>query len=245
LWTKDNPYRYNMTQLSPTGSYIVFGDPMEKQIKIYDANLNLLWTKELYLWYISFDPKEHFLFDAVEGLLFNLEGRQVWDVGGLSRILSVSDEAEVMLTQKFLGRKGTDEMYLIDRTAIKKVVLQGRGGCVSPDGSMVAIVTPDKKLKIYRTKELLTTSVEELPPIFQCDYFEPKFMNFSRDNMTLLAFGKQSIYQRELILIGLNQNKILWKESLPDTVKEVLTTQNNRYILTKQDPTTIQMYLGY
>ncbi len=245
IWVKDNPYRYNQSQLSRTGKYILFGDPIEKNVKVYDQNLNHLWERELYLWYISFDPMENFLFDAHGGLLFNMEGRQVWDVGGLARILSVSDNAEVIISQRFLGRKTTSEMYIVGRVALKKVVLNGAGGCVSPDGSLVAVVTDDTKLKVYRTQELFTSSPEQLPPIFQCDFLKADVLNISRDNMTVLVFGKENMYQRTLMLVGLNQNKVLWKESFPDHIKKVYLTENNKYILVKQDPTTIEMFQAY
>ncbi|GEM_PF-1174849 len=245
LWVKDNPYRYNSSQLSPSGRYIMFGDPLEKLLKVHDQNLNPLWQKDLYLWYISFDPKEHFLFDAVEGLLFNLEGRQVWDVGGLSRILSVSDDAEVILTQRFLGRKSTDEMYLVARTALKKVVFPGLGGCVSPDGSLLALVSPDGLLKVYRTQEVLTANIEELPPLFKCSFLRPHLLKFSRDNESLLIFGKENQFQARLMLVGLSENKVLWKESLDESIKTVFPTEDNRLILIKRDPTTIDMLLAY
>jgi hypothetical protein len=245
LWVKDNPYRYNSSQLSPSGHYILFGDPLEKLLKVHDQNLNPLWQKDLYLWYISFDPKEHFLFDAVEGLLFNLEGRQVWDVGGFSRILSVSDDAEVILTQRFLGRESTQDMYLVARTALKKVVFSGLGGCVSPDGSLLALVGPDGNLKVYRTQEVLTADIKELPPLFQCPFLRPSLLNFSRDNTTLLVFGKENQFQTRLMLVGLSENKVLWKEGLEDTIKPPLVTEDNRLILIKRDPTTIDMLIAY
>lgn len=245
LWAKNNPYRYNLSQLSPGGNYIIFGDPIEKLIKVHDQGLNLLWQKELYLWYIDFDPKENFLFDAVEGLLFDMKGRQLWDMGGQGRILSVSEDAEVILTQKFLGRESTRDMQLISRTALKKVMLEGFGGCVSSDGSLAAIVNSKGWIQVFRTKEILEGGLEGLPPIFQYEFLSAELMNFSDDNKSLLVFGKETQYKTRLLLAGLSENKVLWMESFEDSVKPPQVTRDNRLILFMRDPNTVEMFAAY
>ena len=243
-WVKKNPYRYNTSKFSPSGRYILFGDPLEKTTKVYDQNLNLLWQKELYLWYVIFDPAEQFLFDSVTGLLFDLQGRQVWDLGGNNRVLSVSDRAEVVLAARFLGLQPASDLFLISRTALKKVPLQGSAGCVSPDGSLLAYANGDHQIVVYRTPELFSAG-PELKPIFTVGFAKPLLMNLSRDNRSLFVFGQENQFQTVLMLVWLPEQKVRWKEGVQDTVQEVKVTEDNRGIVYQKDKNTLVKLRGY
>jgi len=245
-WVKKNPYRYNTSKFSPSGRFVLFGDPMEKTTKVYDQNLNLLWQKEIYAWYVVFDPAEEFLFDSVSGLLFDLEGHQVWDMGGNNRVLSVSDRAEVVLGARFLGLQPAADLFLIGRTALKKVPLKGRGGCVSPDGSLLAYVNAEGKVVVYRTQELFSAG-PELKPIFSLGFDQPLLMNLSRDNRSLFVFGQenQTLQQWGMMLVWLPDQKVLWKENVQDVVRDVKVSEDNRWIAYKREKMSLVKMQGY
>lgn len=245
-WVKKNPYRYNTSKFSPSGRYVLFGDPIEKATKVHDQDLNLLWQKEIYLWFVVFDPAEQFLFDSVSGLLFDFEGRQVWDMGGNTRVMSVSDRAEVVLAGRFLGLQPTSELYLVSRTALKKVPLKGGVGCVSPDGSLLAYANAERKVVVYRTQELFSAG-PELKPIFSLNFDRPLLMNLSRDNRSLFIFGQVSQAQMKwaLMLVWLPEQKVLWEQGVEDVVQDVKVSEDNRWIAYKREKMSLVKLRGY
>jgi len=243
-WVKKNPYRYNTTRFSPSGRYILFGDPIEKTTKVHDQNLNLLWQKEIYLWYVVFDPVEHFVFDSLSGLLFDLEGRQVWDLGGNNRILSVSDNAEEVLSARFLGTQPQSALFLVSRTALKKVPLIGNSGAVSPDGSLLAYANGAHQILVYRTAELFSAG-PDLKPIFTVGFEKPMLMNISRDNRSLFVFGQENQMRWVLMLVWLPEQKVLWREGVQDVVRDVKVTEDNRWIVYKREKLSLVKLQGY
>ena len=244
VWVKKNPYRYNTSRLSPSGRFILFGDPFEKTTKVYDQNLNLLWEKEIYLWHVMFDPEEHYLFDSVSGLLFDPQGQQVWDMGRNMRVLALSDDAEVLLAGRFLGGPQAQELFLISRTALKKVPMPGLSGSVSPDGSMFAYATPEHQVRVYRTAELFTAG-PELKPLFTLGFAQPLLMNLSRDNRSLFIFGQENQLQWSLILVWIPERKVLWREGVEDVVRDVQVAEDNRFVVFKKDKTTLVKLQSY
>lgn len=244
LWVKKNPYRYNTSVLSPSGRLLLFGDPFEKSVKVYDQNLSLLWEKDIYLWHVRFDPEERYLFDSVSGLLFDLTGRQVWDMGRNMRVLSVSRDAEVLLTARFLGGPNAPELFLMSRTALKKMPLPGRDGAVSPDGSLFAYAAPESQVRVYRTAEFLAAGTE-VKPLLSLDFGQPVLMNLSRDNRSLFIFGRENQFQWSLMLVWIPTGKVLWREGVEEVVREVQVTEDNRFVVFKKDRSTLVKLQAY
>ena len=245
LWEKPNPYRYENMMLSPTGKYILIGEMMHQGTKVYDYNLNKLWEKEMQFWYLAFDPTERYIFDGEGGILYSLDGEQVWDFGRYTRILSVSEDAEYVMTAFYRQIKGNDKMFLMARKQLKKIVIHGSGGCVSPDGTYTAYVNSDGKLVVYRTKELLTAGSDDLPPLYKDDMERPWAMNISRDNRSLFVLGRLNQLSSIMMLVDLTKMKTAWKKTAPDDLRVAHTTSDNRYIVVKFGKDIIKKYKAY
>ncbi len=246
LWKKKNPYRYQDAVLSPSGKYIVIGELMAASTKLFDDNLNLLWTKPVQFWYVAFDPGERFLFDGEGGILYTLpDGKSAWDFGRYTRILSVSDDAEYVMTSYYRAPGSSERMFLMARKALKKIELSGKGGCVSPDGAYMAYVSSDNKLLVYRTKEVLTSGVKDLPPLFEAKMIKPWAMNLARDNRTLFVMGKDSSITSAMMLVDLEKMKKAWEKPVANSLRTALTTEDNREVLVKYGPKMLKMYKSY
>ncbi len=243
IWSNPNPYKYNSSQLSPSGKYIFFGDAFEKGARMFDEQFNLVWEKDLYLWYLIFDPLENYTYDAVDGLLFNMQGRQVFDFGARgNKIYGISDNAEVILVKQFLGPKRS-EMFLMSKKMLKRVDFMGLGGGVSPDGSLIAVVTEKKKLKVFDTLQVLEAGNLDVEPLIQTGLARTQIMNFSRDNQTLFIKGDNMAGQL-LMMIDLENKQILWKAPPPSGTTKVVPMQDNKNIMVLTDSSTVMMLKG-
>ena len=195
LLSKDNPYRYFTSILSPKGNYIVFGDPLAKKIYVYDRSMNPLWEREAYLWYIGFDPEEQFIYDSTSGMILNRDGRRVWELASGMRFLSISSGAEVVLSQPFLTvLESQKKIYLTSRVSLEQVIFDGYCAGVSYDGSLVAYQGLDRKIKVFRTRELFEKNKESGTgsPIWTGDIYLARTLQFSRDAQTLFIHGETS-----------------------------------------------------
>jgi len=242
LWEKPNPWRYQDAMLSPSGRYIIIGEMLHGGAKVMDNNLNMLWQKDMQFWYLAFDPLERYIFDGEGGILYTMEGEQVWDFGRYTRILSVSDNAEYVMTSYY--RTGADEqrMFLMGRLALKKIELSGSGGCVSPDGTYTAYVNSDKKLVVYRTKELLAHGAKDLPPLFSAGFIKPWNMNLSRDNKSLFVHGRESALSSGMMLVDLTKMQKAWAKPVADSIRTTLLTEDNKLLAVKWTDRAVKMY---
>jgi len=245
VWQKPNPYRYQNAMLSPSGNYILVGELMHHGVKCFDGNLNPLWTRDIQYWYITFDPLEHYIFDGEVGALYTVAGEPVWNMGAYTRILSVSDNADYVMTQYFRTAEAAQRIFLIGRTALKKIELQGTGGCVSPDGLLTAYVGEDKKLKVYRTLELLQGGGQGLPPLFTDDFIRPYVIQISRDNRSLFVMGLKSGLRSVITLVDLEKMKTAWERPVEGSVRVALPTEDNRWVLLKADERTLMKWQCY
>jgi hypothetical protein len=243
--SKPNPYRYFNTLLSPKGTYIVFGEATAKKIYVYDKNLNPLWERETYLWYIGFDPDERFLFDSVSGMLLNTDGRRVWELPAGQKFLGISSGAEVVLSQPFLTiGSGRNKLYLTNRVSLEQVILDGYCAGVSYDGSLIAYQGLDRKVLVYRTRELFEKEKGrgEANPVWSLDINLAKLLQFSRDAQSLFIYGETSQKYGKAIFIDLNSGKKLWdKEWFSPLLKYVLS-EDNRFFLAQTDSRSIEYY---
>jgi hypothetical protein len=244
-WDKPNPFRYQNAMLSPSGKYILVGEMMHGGSKCYDDNLNLLWEKNIWFWYVAFDPLEHFIFDGEGGVLYTIDGDQVWNFGAHTLILSVSDDAEFVMSKYYRTVGTSQRMFLMGRLALKKIELAGTGGCVSPDGLFTAYVNDDKKLVVYRTREVLEAGGRELAPLYETRFVKPWSMNISRDNRTLFVMGQESALRWVIMLVDLTSMKTAWKKTVEDTLRIALPTDDNRYVVIKPVYNSLVKYRCY
>lgn len=215
LITKPNPHRYFTSILSPQGHYIVFGDQMAKNIYVYDQELNPLWERDTWLWYIGFDIEDQFVFDSTLGLILNNQGRRVWELPSGTRILSISKDADILLSQRFLTSKARNEIYLTSRKTAQQSVLEGYSAGVSFDGSLTAYQDMDRKIRVYRTSELLgkiSGGLQDLSPLWKGDMFLVKLLQFSMDNSKLVVYGENSQRKGKIMEIDLAGSKTIWSK---------------------------------
>jgi len=243
--SKPNPYRYFNTLLSPKGTYIVFGEATAKKIYVYDKNLNPLWERETYLWYIGFDPDERFIFDSVSGMLLNTDGRRVWELPAGQKFLGISSGAEVVLSQPFLTiGSGRNKLYLTNRVSLEQVILDGYCAGVSYDGSLIAYQGLDRKVLVYRTRELFEKEKGrgEANPVWSLDINLAKLLQFSRDAQSLFIYGETSQKYGKAIFIDLNSGKKLWDKEWFSPLLRYVLSEDNRFFLAQTDSRSIEYY---
>jgi hypothetical protein len=149
------------------------------------------------------------------------------------------------MTQYFRTAEAAQRIFLIGRTALKKIELQGTGGCVSPDGLLTAYVGEDKKLKVYRTLELLQGGGQGLPPLFTDDFIRPYVIQISRDNRSLFVMGLKSGLRSVITLVDLEKMKTAWERPVEGSVRVALPTEDNRWVLLKADERTLMKWQCY
>ncbi len=242
-----NPYRYFNSVLSPKGNYIVFGDPVTKKIYVYDRNLNRLWERETYLWYIGFDPDEQFIYDSAFGLILNMKGRRVWELPSGMKFLSISSGAEVVLSQPFLLLKSKNQIYLTNRVSLEQVIFTGLIATVSYDGSLVAYQDLAHRIWIWRTRDLIEhiKSRAQTTALGKIDFVPCKMLNFSLDDKTVFLYGisKQGVgYAR---LVRLLDMKTLWSKNWSKAPEKILVSEDNKFVLIQSGPFTIELYQLY
>ncbi len=245
IWSKQNPRRYVNAMLSPAGNYILTGEMMHLGVRCYDRNLNRLWEKQIQFWYLEIDPLEKYVFDGQGGRLYTMEGRKVWEFDKATRILSVSDNAEYVLAKNYAAARTRQRMFVNARVALKKVELAGTGGCVSPDGTYIAYVNDDKKLVVYRTRELLDNGPNALPPLYEEPFQKPWSMNLARDNRSLYIMGKKSEQLSTMMLVDLVNMKKAWEKPVKSDLRTALPTGNNRQVVLKTKDKTLKKYTCY
>lgn len=245
IWQKPNPYRYQNAMLSPSGKYILMGEVMHHGVKCFDDNLNQLWVRDIQFWSITFDPLEHYVFDAEVGLLYTAGGEQVWNMGAYARILSVSDDADLVMTQYFRTKESGQRLFLIGRTQARKIELAGAGGCVSPDGLFCAFVNAERKLVVFRSRELMEAGGQGIPPLFETSFTKPWAMQISRDNLSLFAMGEVSQLKSVMTLVDLDKMKTAWEKPVEDSLRVALPTEDNRYVLVKPNERAVIKYRCY
>jgi hypothetical protein len=225
-----NPYKYFTSTLSPKGSYIVFGDPLYKMIYAYDRNLTLQWERETYLWYIYFDPDEQFIYDSAGGMILNIQGKRVWELPSGAKFLSVSSGAEILLSQRFLSAKARNQIYLTSRTTAQEVILEGWCAGVSYDGSLTAYEDMDRKVHVYRTKELFDkmTGGADAKPIWTGDFYLAKQIQFAPDNSRLFIYGENSQQSGRAEIIDLSKLKQTWEKEWVNPPTFVSASEDTR-----------------
>lgn len=245
VWQKPNPYRYEKTLLSPSGQYIMIGDVFHADMKCHDHNLVALWQAEIPYWYMAFDPLERFIFDGEGGILYTIKGEQIWDFGPYTKILSVSDNAEYVMSKYYRSIKSAQRMFLMGRLVLKKIELAGSGGCISPDGSLSAYVNSEKKLVVYRTRELLEAGGPSIRPLFRTGFIKPWTIQISRDNRTLFVMGQEAALSSVMMLVNLEKMKTIWKRPVSENLRIALPTEDNREVVVKSGPTMLKKLRCY
>ena len=244
LLSVPNPYRYFYSLLSPKGNYIVFGDPMAKKIYVYERNLNRLWERETYLWYINFDPEEEFIYDSAFGLVLNMKGRRVWELPRGMKFLSISARAEIILSCPFLLVKSKNQIYLTARTTLEQVIFQGLNAVVSYDGALVAFQNLEKEVQLWRTRDLIGSFKGEKPahPLWKEKTAPVKFFNISFDNQTLFIQGEteQGITQMELI--DLVKLKRIWEKGWSLPPEKLFIGEENQVLVLQQGANLLEYY---
>jgi len=166
-------------------------------------------------------------------------------MGAYTKILSVADNADYVMTQYFRTTQAAERIFLIGRTALKKIELQGTGGCVSPDGLLTAYVNADKKLVVYRTLELLEGGGQDLPPLFKDGFIRPYSIQISRDNRSLFVMGLKSGLRSVMTLVDLEKMKTAWEKPVDGSLRVAIPTEDNRYVLLEPDERTIMKFQCY
>lgn len=245
LWQKPNPYRYLSLVLSPSGKYILAGEAFHPVLKFHDPQFNLLWEGSIQLWHLRFDPTEKYLVDGEGGRLYTPEGKQVWDFGPWTRVLSVSDGAGYIMTQYFRTVTAAQSLFLTGRAEMKKVELKGTGGCLSPDGSLAAYVSLEGKLSVFNTVDLLAGG-PQTSPLMSVNFRKPWLIQIGRDNRTLLAMGAESDKRSLLLLLDLPEGRVAWKKEVDPSLRLAVATEDNREVtLRTEDPRALLSYRCY
>jgi len=244
VWRKPNPGRYQSLMMSPTGKYLAVGELLHPDTKLLDDNLNVLWEKPVQFWYLRFDPTEKYLLDGEGGKLYTMEGAQVWDFGPWARVLSVSDEAEYVMTQYFRTVKAAQSIFLVGRREMKKVELKGTGGCVSPDGSLAAYVGLSGKLGVFNTADLLAAG-EDAKPLMSVTFKKPWMIQIGRDNRTLLALGVESDLRSVLMLLDLVEKRAAWRKEVDPSLRVAVAPEDNREVTVQMDDRTLVNYRSW
>ncbi len=245
--SKPNPYRYFTSQLSPKGNYIIFGDALAKKIYAHDRAMNPLWDRESYLWYVGFDPEEKFIYDSTSGLLLNLEGRRVWELPSGMRFLSMSASAEIVLSQPFLTLlQSQKQIYLSSRVSLEQVILEGYGAGVSYDGGLVAFQGLDRKVQVWRTRELIEKNkgTGKGSAIWTGEVYLAQLLQFSRDGRSLFVYGETSQGSGKAFLVEFEKSRKLWeKEWFEAPLKyRMAVSEDNRLLAAQTTPTTVEYY---
>jgi hypothetical protein len=240
--TKDNPMRYQNITMSPSGKYLLMGEATQMGVTCFDASLNQVWQKDIRFWYLNYDPLEHYLFDGEGGQLYKVTGEQSWDFGSSTRVNSLSDDANYLLTSYYRTITPSKRMFLTAREALKKVELAGEGGAVSRDGTLTAYVSTEGVLGVYRTADLLAGA--GAAPGFKTPFKKPYVIQFARDNQSLFVLG-QADAGNELLFIDLAANKISWHKRVDDNVRIALPTDDNRFIVVKTADNTVTKFKAY
>ncbi len=234
LWARPNPYKNKFATLSPEGGYIAFGEPIHQGVWIHDSKMEKLWGNEhMQYWSIAFDAEDKYFFDGQGGILYTVEGKQVWDFGPRTRVLSVSDNAEYILTSYYITLKTGTTMFLMGRLDLKKIVLKGTGGRVSPDGSLTAYVNGEGELAVYNTAELLGMGPDKLRPLYKRPFKRPWYMNIGRDNRTLFVLGEEDEKSSAMLFIDLEAREERWREPVGDQVKVADARDDNSEVLVR------------
>ena len=173
------------------------------------------WQRETYLWYIYFDPEEQLIYDSAGGMILNMQGKRVWELPSGAKFLSVSSGAEILISQHFLTAKSRNQIYLTARTTAQEVILEGWCGGVSYDGSLVAYEDMDRKIQIYRTKELFDkmTNGAQVKPLWTGDFYLAKQVQFAWDNSRLFIYGLTSQEGGRVEIIDLSKLKQTWEKN--------------------------------
>jgi len=228
-----NPYRYFTSTLSPKGSYIVFGDPEAKKIYVLDRSLNPLWERETWLWYIGFDADEQFVFDSTLGLVLNNQGRRVWELPSGTRPLSISRNADVLVSQRFLTAKNRNQIFLTGRNPAQQAIVEGYYATVSFDGSLAAYQGMDRKIQVYRTQELFDkiNAQKSASPLWTGDLYQVSLLQFSMDNSKLVIVGETSQKNVRVNEIDLGKGKNIWmKEWINSPPSYLVVSEDARYL---------------
>jgi len=245
--SQPNPYRYFTSQLSPTGNYIIFGDALAKKIYVHDRAMNKLWDRESYLWYVGFDPEEKFVYDSTSGLLLNLEGRRVWELPSGQRFLSMSASAEIVLSQPFLTLlQSQKQIYLTSRVSLEQVILDGYGAGVSYDGGLTAYEGLDRKVQVWRTRELIEKTQEtgKGKALWSGELYLAQLLQFSRDGRTLFAYGETSQGSGKAFLVELEKSKTVWEKDWFEAPRKyrLAVSEDNRFLAVQTGPNTVEYY---
>jgi hypothetical protein len=243
IWAKENPLRYQNFKQSPSGKYLLQGEATQVGVTCYDDNLKQLWQKDIWFWALSFDPLEHYLFDGEGGNLYKVTGEQTWDFGPRTRILSVSDNSNYLLTSQYRMVKTTQRMFLTGREALKKIELASDSGCVSRDGALTSYINANGVLGVYNTQDLLANPAAA--PLFKTPFKKAFVMQIARDNRSLLVMGQETELSSAMTLIDLNAKKIAWKKRVDDALRIALPTDDNKFIVIKSGDNSIVKYQAY
>jgi len=228
-----NPQRYFTSILSPKGNYIVFGDPLAQTVYVYDRQLNLLWTRNIYLWYVGFDPEEQLIYDSASGIVLSNRGRRVWQLPSGAKFLSVSSGAEVLLSQAFGTVASRTRIYLTSRTTAREVILQGHCAGVSFDGSLTGFEDLDRKVHVYRTMELFDkmSGSQEVKPIWTGDFYFARQIRFSADNSRLYIYGDTMQQSGRVEVIDLSKGRQLWEKDWVNPPSNIAVSEDLRFLV--------------
>ncbi len=245
IWAKPNPGRYQSGTLSPKGKYVLTGEVMHPLVRLYDAELNFIWEKPIQYWYVTFDPTESYIFDGIGGILYTTDGNMVWEYGPNTRILSVSNQAQMVMTQYYRTVKQGQTMFLMSRTALKKIEFKGQGGCVSPDGSLAAVVDENEKLGVYQSSELMASGLASAKPVFSTAFQKPWVIAISADNGKLIAMGRENSSKSAMLLADLKSGEVLWTKPVDSRLRNIYPTSDLKYVAVQTNDDTVVKYICY
>jgi hypothetical protein len=238
LLSQPNPYRYYTSILSPKGGYLVFGDQMAKKIYVYDQGLNSLWERDTWLWYISFDADDQFIFDSTLGLVLNNQGRRVWELPSGTRPLAISKNADILVSQKFLSAKNRNQIFMTERSTAKQVVLEGYYATVSFDGSLAAFEGMDRKIRVVRTAELMdkgSANPKDLSALWTGEIYQVTLLQLSTDNSKLAYGGLTSQQNVRVMGVDLAKSKnIFAKEWINSPPEYISVTEDCGFMVAKK-----------
>jgi hypothetical protein len=239
LLSQPNPYRYFTSILSSNGTYIVFGDQMAKKIYVLDRSLQPLWERETWLWYIGFDADDQFVFDSTSGLVMNNQGRRVWELPSGTRILSISTNADILVSQPFLTAKNKNQIYVTARKTAQQALLEGYSAGVSQDGSLIAYEDMKRKVSVYHTQELLDkmngNQTSATPLWTDGVLYQVKQLHFSKDNSKLFVYGETTQQNVKFMEIDLSKGKNIWTNTWVDNPPLLIwVTEDGRYLATQK-----------
>ena len=226
-----------ITSFSPDGKYIITGSALDEEMEVYNNRGILLWkTKTAGIWSIKFDPTGKFFFanEAGIGVLYSTAGDKIATFNaGMNP--QICDNAQYILVQSIELDKRSS-IYLYQRNGKLLKTLNGKGGCISQDGSLYIIVDKNRLRLIQREKDSVLWEIG-VPDINTC--------SISRNNRFIFAVSRKGADEYSVIYIFDIKDKKKIKPLKINGLEKVRVTSDGKYFIVLQKGNKVRMFKNY